>query len=110
MADEPKRPYLTDLQATKFHHQPGWAAYAAKLEAERKEREQNARVVLKEKHMNTGSARYTISVIQRKKGEKPYLRISGYIEKTGYRGTIVVFAPYVPTFVSMITRLAEGLE
>jgi len=111
MSDEKKFDYgiLSSYGTGKFYHRPGWASYAAKANADRKKAEENAKVVLKEKRMNAGNTHYTFSIIQ-KKNTKPYLRISGYIEKTGYRGTIVVFAPYVPTFVGMVQQLAKGLE
>src|SRR5215212_2704489 len=109
MADEPKRPYLTQFQATKAYHRPGWEHYAAKVEAERQKAFEDRKVVLKEKRMNAGSTHYTFSVVQ-KRDTKPYLRISVFAEKIDYRGTIVVFAPYVPTFMSKLRELANGLE
>jgi hypothetical protein len=60
--------------------------------------------------MRVNGAVYTFSVIQRKNGEKPYFRISEYCERTGYRGSVVVFSPYVPAFVSMVMQLSKGLE
>src|SRR5215213_9536221 len=109
MADEPKQPYLTQFQATKAYHRPGWEHYAAKVEAERKIREANAKVVLKEKRMNAGSTHYTFSIVQQK-NTKPYLRISVFVEKHNYRGTIVVFAPYVPVFLSILHEITKDLE
>src|SRR5690348_3899892 len=105
MGEEPKRPYLTEFQAAKAYHRPGWEAYARKVEQERELQRQNAPIVLKEKRMKTGNTDYTFSVIQRK-NEKPYLRISGYIAKTDYRGTIVVFAPYVPAFLGILQEIS----
>jgi hypothetical protein len=106
MADEPKRPYLTPLQSTKAYHQPGWEAYAAKVNAERKKAEENAKVILKEKRMNAGSTHYTFSIIQ-SENTKPYLRISGFIEKKNYRGTVVVFSPYVRAFLGILQELSK---
>src|SRR5690348_4489089 len=108
MTDEPQRPYLTDLQAMKAHHRPGWEAYARKVEQERELRRQNAPIVLREKRMKTGNTDYTFSIIQRK-NTKPYLRISGYITKTDYRGTIVVFEPYVPAFLGILQEISKSL-
>ena len=79
------------------------------MNAERKRAEENAKVVLKEKRMNAGSTHYTFSIIQ-KKNTKPYLRVSVYIEKIDYRGTIVVFAPYVPAFLSILHEITKHLE
>ena len=106
MADEPRRPYLTDLQTTKFYHRPGFAYYAVKREAERRKAEENAKVVLKEKRMNAGNTHYTFSIIQ-KKNTKPYLRINVFMEKINYRGTIVVFAPYVPAFLGILQEMSK---
>ena len=103
------KPFLTDFQATKAYHRPGWASYAAQAEADRRKKEEKKAVILKEKHMHAGSTRYTVSVIQRKNGEKPYVRISGYCEPTGYRGTIVVFAPYVPAFLGILQELSKEM-
>src|SRR6266540_767323 len=100
------RPFLTDFQATKTYHRPGWASYAAQAEADRRKAEENATVILKEKRMNAGSTRYTVSVIQ-SKNTKPYLRVSVFMEKHNYRGTIVVFGPYVPTFMSILHEVSK---
>jgi len=86
--------------------QPGWEYYAQKVEAERNERLENAKVVLKETHMNAGNTHYTFSIVQ-KKNTKPYLRISVCIEKMNYRGTIVVFGPYVPVFMGKLHELSK---
>jgi len=48
----------------KVYHQPGWEHYAAKVEAEREQPLQNARVVLKEKRMKVGDTLYTFTVKQ----------------------------------------------
>jgi hypothetical protein len=111
MADnqEPDRPFLTPLQSTKAYHRPGWEHYAAKVEAQREIERQNAQVVLREKRMNAGSTHYTFSIIQ-KKNTKPYLRVSVFVEKHNYRGTIVIFAPYVPAFLGILQELAKEFE
>jgi len=106
MADDPKQPYLTDFQATKAYHRPGWEAIARKVAAERRIREANAPVILKQKRMNAGSTHYTFSIIQ-KKNIKPYLRLSVFAEPMNYRGTIVVFAPYVPAFLGILQELSK---
>jgi hypothetical protein len=90
---EPDRPFLTRFQSMKAYHRPRWEAYARKAEAEREIERRNARIVLKEKRMKVGDTLYTFTVKQGKNG-KPYLVISGNIEKLNYRGSIVVFAPY----------------
>ena len=79
MAEEPQRPFLTDFQAAKAYHRPGWEAYARKVEAECEREHQNAKVVLKEKRMKVGNTLYTFTVKQGKNGT-PYLVISGNIE------------------------------
>ncbi|SRR6266496_5260820 len=104
MSDE--KPFLTSFQATKAYHRPGWEYYARNAEAERNERLANAKVVLKEKHMNAGNTHYTFSIV-RKKNTKPYLRISVFIEKMNYRGTIVIFGPYVPAFLGILQELSK---
>ena len=104
MSDE--KPFLTSFQATKAYHRPGWEYYARNAEAERNERLANAKVVLKEKHMNAGNTHYTFSIV-RKKNTKPYLRVSMFIEKMNYRGTIVIFAPYVPAFLGILQELSK---
>ncbi len=106
MTDE--KPFLTPFQATKAYHRPGWEYYAQNVEAERSERLANAKVVLKEKHMNAGSTHYTFSII-RKKNTKPYLRITVFVEKINYQGTIVVFEPYVPAFLGILQELSKEL-
>jgi hypothetical protein len=109
MADEPKRPFLTAFQAAKAYHRPGWEAYARKVETEREVQRQNAPIVLREKSMKTGNTDYTFSIIRKKNG-RPYLRISGYIAKTNHRGTVIVFAPYVPAFLGILQEFSKGLE
>jgi hypothetical protein len=108
MADvpQPQRPFLTDFQSTKAYHRPGWEHYAAKVEAEREIERQNAQVVLKEKRMKVGNTLYTFTVKQGKNG-KPYLVISRNIEKLNYRGSIVVFEPYIPDFLRVLQQLAK---
>src|SRR5438093_8598178 len=110
MADEKKFDYgiLSSNGTGKFYHGSDWPQYATKVDAERKKAEENAKVVLKEKRMNAGNTHYTCSIIQ-KKNTKPYLRISVFIEKINYRGTIVVFAPYVPAFLGILQELSEVL-
>jgi len=100
------KPFLTDFQATKAYHRPGWASYAAQAEADRRKKEENRAVILKEKRMNAGSTHYTFSIIQ-KKNIKPYLRLSVFAEPMNYRGTIVVFAPYVPAFLGILQELSK---
>jgi len=71
--------------------------------------EANAKVILKEKHMNAGRTHYTFTIVQ-KKNTKPYLRLSVFAEPINYRGTIVVFAPYVPVFLSILREVTKELE
>ncbi len=94
MSDEKKFNYgiLSSYGTGKFYHRPGWEYYAAKVEAERKKAEETAKVVLKEKRLKMGNIFYTFSIRQRK-NQKPYFVITGNIEKIGYKGSIVVFAP-----------------
>ncbi|SRR6266498_4494417 len=103
------KPFLTDFQATKAYHRPGWEAIAREIATERRLREQNAKVVLKEKHMNAGSTHYTFSVVQTR-NSKPYLRVNMDSEKMNYRGTIVVFAPYVPAFLGILQKLSKEFD
>jgi hypothetical protein len=100
---------VTSYQSTKAYHRPGWEAYAKKVEAERELERQNAKVVLKEKRIKAGSSLYIFSVKRGKNG-KPYLVITGNAEKIHYRGSIIVFAPYVPVFLSKLREMANGLE
>src|SRR5262245_10482818 len=90
-------------------HQPGWEYYARKAEAERDELLQNAKVVLKEKRIKAGNTLYTFTIKQSKSG-KPYLVISGNVEKISYRGSIVVFAPYMPDFLRVLQQVSKMLE
>jgi hypothetical protein len=90
----------------KFYHQPGWSHYAAKVEAERAQALQNAKVVLKEKRIKAGDTLYVFSVVRGKNG-RPYLKITGTIEKINYRGSIVVMAPYVPDFLRVLQQLSK---
>jgi hypothetical protein len=56
--------------------------------------------------MKVGNTLYTFTVKQGKNG-KPYLVISGNIEKLKYRGSIVVFEPYMPDFLRVLQQLAK---
>ena len=109
MADEPKRPFLTTFQATKAYQRSGWEAYAQKVEAERERALQNAKVVLKEKQIKAGSSLY-IFTVKRGANGKPYLVITGNAEKIHYRGSIIVFAPYVPDFLRVVQELSKEIE
>jgi hypothetical protein len=93
----------------KAYHQPGWKYYAEKAEAERRTQLQNAKIVLREKRMKMGDTRYTFTVKQGKNG-KPYLVITRDIAKINYRGSIVIFAPYLPDFLRVLQQLSKGFE
>src|SRR5215212_5738031 len=107
MSDEKKFNYGTlSSYGGKFYHRPGWEHYAAKVEAEREQALQNAKVVLKEKRIKAGSSLY-IFTVKRGKNGKPYLVITGNAEKIRYRGSIIVFAPYVPDFLRVFQELSK---
>jgi hypothetical protein len=84
MSDEKEFDYgILSSYGGKFYHRPGWEHYAAKVEAEQEERLQNARVVRKQKRVKMGNTLYDFSVREGKNG-KPYLLITGIIEKSVY--------------------------
>ena len=105
MAD---RPFLTDFQSTKAYHRPGWEHYARNVEIERQQALQNAKVVRKQKRLKMGNTLYDFSIREGKNG-KPYLLVTGIIEKVNYRGSVVVFAPYLPDFLRVVQQLSKEL-
>jgi hypothetical protein len=108
MSDKKKFDYgiLSSYGTGKFYHRPGWGHYAAKVEAERELALQNAKVVLKEKRIKAGSSLYTF-IVRRAANGKLYLVITGNAEKIHYRGSIIVFAPYVPDLLRVIQELSK---
>ena len=73
MADEKQFEYgILSSYGGKFYHRPGWEHYAAKVEIERQQALQNAKVVRKQKRIKMGNTLYDFSIREGKNG-KPYL-------------------------------------
>ena len=107
MSDEKKYDYgILSSYGGKFYHRPEWKAYAAKVEQERALHLKNAKIVLKEKHIQAGGALYTFTAIRGKNG-KPYIKITGEIKKVNYKGSIVIQAPYLLVFVAVMDSVIQ---